>query len=55
MSYKDTLKKQILELEEKIKTQQGEKRDLEEALRRLQLAQFEEDLREDSGPQLLNG
>ncbi len=42
MNYKDLLQKQIRELEEKIKTSQGEREELTKQLNRLRLSEFEE-------------
>lgn len=55
MTYKQILQKQIRELEEKIANQQGEKAELLKQLQRLQLSEFEEDERQNSGQQLLKG
>lgn len=54
MSFKEILKKQIQELEERISVFQGDKKILEAELNRLKLAEFEESERE-SGQQLLKG
>jgi hypothetical protein len=54
MSFKDILKKQIQELEERISVYQGDKKILEDQLNKLRLAEFEESERE-SGQQLLKG
>jgi hypothetical protein len=54
MSFKDILKKQIEELEQKISVYQGDKKILEDQLNKLRLAEFEESERE-SGQQLLKG
>lgn len=45
MSYKDYLKKQISDLENKILNAQGEKSVLEKELEKLKLIEFEEDMR----------
>lgn len=50
MSYKDILKRQIEHLEGKIAQAQGDKTMLEAELRKLQLAEFEEEMREDTNP-----
>lgn len=55
MSYKEILKRQIQELESKIASAQGEKRELETQLNKLRLAEFEEDLKEQNEQQLLKG
>lgn len=55
MSYKDILKKQIQELEEKIASQQGERDELVKQLNRLKLSEFEEDLNEEDNRKLLKG
>lgn len=54
MSYKDILRKQIRELEEKIENFQGEKVELVKQLNQLRLAEFEESERE-GNQQLLKG
>jgi len=46
MSYRDILKKQIQELEQKISNDIAEKDELEKQLHKLKLAEFEEDMRE---------
>jgi predicted phosphohydrolase len=53
MSYKDILKKQIMELEKKIQSDSQDKQVLEKELQRLKLAEFDEDMRENSNQQLL--
>jgi TolA-binding protein len=50
MSYKDTLKRQIQQLESRIAQAQGDKEVLQAELQKLQLAEFEEDMREDTTP-----
>lgn len=55
MSYKEILKKQIAELEEKIQSAKGEKSELEKQLNKLKLAEFEEDLATESTQTLLKG
>lgn len=55
MSYKDILKKQIAELEEKIQSASGEKSELENQLNKLKVAEFEEDLATESTQTLLKG
>lgn len=46
MSYRDILKKQIQELEQKIANDTSEKEELEKQLQKLKLSEFEEDMRE---------
>jgi cell division protein FtsL len=53
MTYKDILKKQIQELEEKIASQQGERDELVKQLTRLKLAEFEEDMVSEGSQQTL--
>lgn len=55
MSIRDLLKNQIVELEKKIASDQGDVAALKEALAKLQMQDFEEDLREQDNRQLLNG
>ena len=55
MSYKDILKKQIAELEEKIQSALGEKSELENQLNKLKVAEFEEDMATESTQTLLKG
>lgn len=55
MSYKEILHRQIKELEEKIAQAQGDKAELQNQLNRLKISEFEEDLREENGQQLLKG
>lgn len=55
MSYRDILKKQIAELEQKIQSAQGEKSELENQLNKLKVAEFEEDLATESTQTLLKG
>ena len=55
MSYKDELKRKIRDLEEKIARDEGEKLQLEIQLNKLQLAEFEEDLKETQNQQFLKG
>ena len=55
MSYRDILKKQIAELEQKIQSSQGEKSELEKQLNKLKLAEFEEDMANESTQTLLKG
>jgi hypothetical protein len=55
MSYRDYLQKRIHELEHRIKNNLGEKDELERELKKLELQEFEEDLREQGNQQLLKG
>lgn len=55
MSYRDILKKQIAELEQKIQSAQGEKSELEKQLNKLKVAEFEEDMATESTQTLLKG
>ena len=55
MSYREMLLKQIRELELKIAEAQGDKAVLEKELNRLQIAEFEEEMRESSEQRLLKG
>ena len=55
MSYREMLLKQIRELEIKIAEAQGDKAVLEKELNRLQIAEFEEEMRESSEQRLLKG
>jgi hypothetical protein len=55
MSYRDDLKKRILDLEKKIATDEAEKLELEIELNRLKLAEFEEDIKESNEQKLLKG
>lgn len=55
MSYRDILKKQIAELEQKIQSAQGEKTELEAQLNKLKVAEFEEDMATESTQTLLKG
>ncbi len=54
MSYKDLLKQQIRELEERIAKYNGDKTVLEDQLQKLRLSEFEEDIRS-GDKQLLKG
>lgn len=53
MSYKDYLKQQIKEIESQIANNVGEVDKLREELRKLELQEFEEDLRESENTQVL--
>jgi len=55
-TYKQILQKQIQELEQKIESFEGEKTELINQLNQLRLAEFEDDMREESDTrQLLKG
>jgi uncharacterized coiled-coil DUF342 family protein len=55
MSYKNELKKRIEELKREISEDKGQVQALKKELKRLEMAEFEEDLSEDSSQQLLKG
>ncbi len=55
MSYKNELKKRIEELKREISEDKGQVEALKKELKRLEMAEFEEDLSEDSSQQLLKG
>jgi len=55
MAYKDFLKQKIKELEQKIASSEEEKTVIQSELNKLRLAEFEEDMREESPQQLLKG
>lgn len=55
MSYKQILKKQIQELEEKISDAKEEKAELQKQLNKLKVLEFEEDIKETDNIQLLKG
>ena len=55
MSYRDILKKQIAELEQKIQSAQGEKSELEKQLNKLRLTEFEEDMATENTQVFLKG
>jgi hypothetical protein len=55
MSVREILQKQIQELEEKIASAKSDKTELEIALARLKLQDFEEDLKNTQEQQLLKG
>lgn len=55
MSYREILKKQIEELEQKISSTKEDKKELELLLRNLQLSEFEEDMKESQEQKLLKG
>jgi hypothetical protein len=54
-SYKKLLKQQIKELEIHIEQSTEKKEDLQRELNKLKIAEFEEDMREESSQQLLKG
>lgn len=54
-SYKRLLKQQIKELEIHIEQSTEKKEDLQKELNKLRIAEFEEDMREESTQQLLKG
>ena len=54
-SYRNLLKQQIKELEIHIEQSFEKKEDLQRTLMKLKMAEFEEDMREDSSQQLLKG
>jgi len=54
-SYKRLLKQQIKELEIHIEQSTEKKEDLQRELTKLKMAEFEEDMREESSQQLLKG
>ena len=54
-SYKRMLKQQIKELEIHIEQSFEKKEELQAELNKLRIAEFEEDMREDSSQQLLKG
>jgi hypothetical protein len=55
MAYREYLKQKIKELEEKISSSTEEKNAVQEELNKLRIAEFEEDMREESSQQLLKG
>jgi hypothetical protein len=55
MTYQTELKRKIAELEAKINIAEIDKSELEEELRRLKIAEFEEDLQEEGRQSLLKG
>jgi len=55
MSYRNELKKRIDELNQEISEDKGQIEALKKELKRLEMAEFEEDLSEDSSQQLLKG
>lgn len=55
MTSRNFLDKQILALEEKIRSSEGDIQSMKKELERLKLMAFEEDFRNDDNRQLLNG
>jgi|TARA_B110000503_G_C7114354_1_gene399631 uncharacterized coiled-coil DUF342 family protein len=55
MSYRNELKKRIEQLNQEISEDKGQIEALKKELKRLEMAEFEEDLSEDSSQQLLKG
>jgi len=55
MSYRNELKKRIEQLNHEISEDKGQIEALKKELKRLEMAEFEEDLSEDSSQQLLKG
>ena len=55
MSYRESLKKRISELEFEIRTKADRKQDLEKELQELMRRDFEEEMREENQKQLLKG
>ena len=55
MSYRNELKKRIDQLNQEISEDKGQIEALKKELKRLEMAEFEEDLSEDSNQQLLKG
>jgi uncharacterized coiled-coil DUF342 family protein len=55
MTYRNQLKKRIEELKQEISEDKGQIEALKKELKRLEMAEFEEDLSEDSSQQLLKG
>lgn len=55
MSYRDSLKKRISELEFEIRTKADRKQDLEKELQELMRRDFEEEMREENHAKLLKG
>lgn len=55
MSYRNELKKRIEQLNQEISEDKGQIEALKKELKRLEMAEFEEDLSEDSNQQLLKG
>ncbi len=55
MTYIKILQKQINELNDRIRMNQGDVSQLQKQLDKLKLAEFEEDMREEANQQLLKG
>lgn len=55
MSYRNNLRERIADLQKEIMEDKGQIEALKKELRRLEMAEFEEDLTEDSNQQLLKG
>lgn len=55
MTYKNQLKNRIAELKKEIEEDKGQIEALKKELKRLEMAEFEEDLSEESNQQLLKG
>ena len=55
MSYKDELKAKIREIQKRMAEDESEKLELEIQLNKLQLAEFEEDMKETQNQKLLKG
>lgn len=55
MSYLDELRKEIKQLEDKIRNDESKKLELEILLNKLRLAEFEEDIKESREQKLLKG
>lgn len=55
MSYRNELKRRIEQLNREISEDKGQIEALKKELKRLEMAEFEEDLSEDSSQQLLKG
>ncbi len=55
MSYREQLKRRILELEQKIAKDESEKLELQIELNKLKLSEFEEDMRESTEKKFLKG
>lgn len=55
MTYKNQLKNRIAELKKEIEEDKGQIEALKKELKRLEMAEFEEDLSEESSQQLLKG
>ncbi len=51
----NSIQKQINEIEQRIRQEQGDVEQLKKALQRLRMQEFEEDLRESDNRQLLKG